>query len=425
MQILVTGLNHRTAALELRERVAFSASQAREAMMELRASEVLREVTILSTCNRSEIYGLAPQPTNAAGRIRRFFSSFHGVEASVLDASLYTWVGTEAARHLFRVGAGLDSLLLGEAEILGQVREAFRQAGELGVTGSTLDRLFQDALAVGRRVRAETEIGLRPTSIALAAVKLIEKIFGRVNDRTVLVLGAGAMAEQTVQHLVDRNVARVLVANRSPDHTLALARRFHGHALLWEDLEKALPEPDIVISSTSATEFVLGPAAVVRAMATRNNRPLFFIDIAVPRNIDPQVEKIYNVYLYNLEHFQQIVEQNKREREREIPRAERLVAEQVEKFLCWQDGQALASTVAALRRKLARTEEQEILRQVYNRMQTLPGAERERAAALTHSLLNEIQCQPTVRFQHLRPVVAELGHIEAVQKLFGLDEEKP
>jgi len=262
MQILVTGLNHRTAALALREQVAFSPAQARQAMQELRAQGVLSEVAILSTCNRSEIYGLAVQATTALPRIKDFFSCFHGLEASVLDGSLYAWVGAEAARHLFRVSAGLDSLLLGEAEILGQVREAFQQAGKLGVTGSTLNRLFQDALAVGRRVRAQTEIGVRPTSVALAAVKLVEKIFGRLTDRTVLILGAGAMAEQTVEHLVDRNVARVLVANRSPDHALALAGRFHGHAILWEDLERALVEPDIAISSTRATEFVLGPAAV-------------------------------------------------------------------------------------------------------------------------------------------------------------------
>lgn len=425
MQILVTGLNHRTATLELRERVAFSPAQARLAMRELCARQVLREVAILSTCNRSEIYGLAAQATAAVPRIKEFFCTFHGVETSVLDGSLYTWMGAEAARHLFRVSAGLDSLLLGEAEILGQVREAFQQAREAAATGSILNRLFQDALAVGRRVRAETEIGVRPTSIALAAVKLVEKIFDQLNGRTVLVLGAGAMAEQTAEHLVERNVARVLVANRSPDHAFALARRFHGHALLWEDLEKALVEPDIVISSTSAAEFVVGPAAVLRAMAARKNQPLFFIDIAVPRNIDPEVEHIYNVYLYNLEHFQQIVEQNKKARAKEIPQAEQLVDEQVEKFLRWQDGQMLDHLVSALRHKLVRMEEKEIFRQVETRAAALPATERERVVALTRSLIHEIRSQPAIRFKQLRPLVATLGHVEGVHKLFALDEEMP
>ena len=425
MEILVTGVNHRTAGLAVRERVAFSASGARQAMQELRAGALLREVTIVSTCNRSEIYGLAARTEDTVPRIVQFFSSFHGVEAAALDGSLYTHAGAEAARHLFRVSAGLDSMLLGEAEILGQVREAFRQAREAGATGPRLHRLFEDALAVGKRVRAETEIGLRPTSMALAAVRLVEKIFASLQGRTVLILGAGAMAEQTVECLVDRAVGRVLVSNRSPERGFELARRFRGYAVPWEDVENALGEADIVISSTSAPDFVLGPAPVERAIAARKNRPLFFIDIAVPRNIDPRVEKIYNVYLYNLEHFQQIVEQNKKEREKEIPRAERLVEEQVEKFLDWQEARALNAAGAALRRKLAATPEEEFHRQMSEHMLALPAPERERVAALVGSLVRQAAGARAPRPDDLRPLLAHLGSLEAVRAFFSLDEELP
>src|SRR5690242_10562060 len=236
MEIVLVGLNHRTAPVEVRERVSFTAEQSRRAAAELRARGILEETLVLSTCNRSEIYGVPPESSHeCAPGLSSFLSEFHAVRPDVLGLSLYHHYDREAVRHLFRVAAGLDSMLLGEAEILGQVREAYRYAHENGATGPVLNRLFQGALEVGKRVRTETELGTRPMSVAAAGVKLAERIFGKLADRSALVLGAGTVSEQVVGQLRDRGIARLFVMNRSLDRADHLAREFSGKVIAWDD----------------------------------------------------------------------------------------------------------------------------------------------------------------------------------------------
>src|SRR5438552_6906273 len=322
MEIVLVGLNHRTAPVEVREKVSFTAEQAQRAAEELRARGILEETLVLSTCNRSEVYGVPPESSHeCAPGLSTFLSEFHSVRADVLGVSLYHHYDQEAVRHLFRVAAGLDSMLLGEAEILGQVREAYRFAHERGATGPVLNRLFQGALEVGKRVRTQTELGTRPMSVASAGVKLAERIFGKLNGHRALVLGAGTISEQVVAHLRDRGVAQLRVMNRSRDRAVDLAKQYDGRVTEWGEWDTALQSPDVVVSSVSADEPVLRRDAVVRARAARGNRALFLMDLGVPRHIAPDVAELYNVYVYNTDDLSKIVQQNRSARESEIPKA--------------------------------------------------------------------------------------------------------
>src|SRR5438128_231088 len=353
MEIVLVGLNHRTAPVEVRERVSFTGEQAQQAAFELRSRGILEETLVLSTCNRSEIYGVPPEDVRkSATTLATYLSSFHAVAPEALSPSLYHHYDREAVRHLFRVSSGLDSMLIGEAEILGQVREAYRVAHEQGRTGPVLNRLFQGALEVGKRVRAETELGTRPMSVASAGVKLAERIFGKLNQRAALVLGAGTIGEQVVSQLRDREVAHLYVMNRSQEKAEQRAREFHGKVIPWGDWEHALQSPDVVVSSVSADEPVLRRDIVERSMAARGNRALFLMDLGVPRNIDPRVAELYNVYVYDTDDLSDIVQQNRNARASEVPRAQGIVDEHVTKFLSWQASVELVGLVDALRKKM-------------------------------------------------------------------------
>src|ERR1700736_3866620 len=323
MEIVLVGLNHRTAPVEVRERVSFTTEQARRAADELRSRGILEETLVLSTCNRSEVYGVPPEALHdSAPGLSSFLSEFHSVRPDVLNGALYHHYDREAVRHLFQVSAGLDSMLLGEAEILGQVREAYRFAHEQGATGPVLNRLFQGALEVGKRVRTETELGTRPMSVAAAGVKLAERIFGKLNERKALVLGAGTISEQVVSYLRDRGIAHLYVMNRSRDRAEALAQQFGGRVVEWGNWESAFSVPDVVISSVSSEEPVLTRKILEGAMAARSNRAFFVMDLGVPRNVDPAAANLYNLYVYNIDDLTEIVEQNRNARESEVPRAE-------------------------------------------------------------------------------------------------------
>src|ERR1700681_615739 len=354
MEIVLIGLNHRTASVDLRERVAFTPEQAREAAEQLRSRGLLEESLVLSTCNRSELYGVPRENAiDSAGAVELFVPSFHQLSLSELNGSLYRHRDSNAVRHLFRVAAGLDSMLLGEAEILGQVRDAYQIALDRGETGPVLNRMFQAALEVGKRVRNETELGTRPVSVAFSGVKLAERIFGKLNNHRALIVGAGATSEQVVRHLSDRGIKQLRVLNRTPEHAVDLAARFGGEVVPWENLSSALEWPDLIVTSVSSSEPILTRAAIERAMAARGNRALLMIDLGVPRNVAADAADLYNTYLYNIDDLTEIVEQNKKTREAEIPRAESIIEEQIEKFLHWQAGVATGTVLGDLRAKLA------------------------------------------------------------------------
>ncbi len=425
MEIVLVGLNHRTAPVEVRERVSFNAEQARRAADELRARGILEETLVLSTCNRSEVYGVPPEASHeCAPGLSSFLSEFHSVRPDVLNGSLYHHYDRHAVRHLFRVSAGLDSMLLGEAEILGQVREAYRSAHEQGATGPVLNRLFQAALEVGKRVRSETELGARPMSVASAGVKLAERIFGKLSERTALVLGAGTISEQVIAQLRDRGIAKLLVMNRSEERAGDLAGQFGGTVLPWGEWDAALQAPDMIVSSVSAEEPVLHREVLERAMAARGNRSLFLMDLGLPRNIEAAAAELYNVYLYNLDDLSDIVQKNRSARESEIPRAEIIVDEHIGKFLSWQASVELVGLVDALRTRL-QEERASFIQARMESMKHLSVSDRERMEALMDELLSKLLLEPAERLRGEKELRRKIQNVEALRDLFLSNREKP
>jgi glutamyl-tRNA reductase len=425
MEIVLVGLNHRTAPVEVRERVSFTTDQARRAASELRSRGILEETLVLSTCNRSEVYGVPPETSHeCAAGLSSFLSEFHAVRLDLLGDSLYHRYDRHAVRHLFRVSAGLDSMLLGEAEILGQVREAYRFAHEQGATGPVLNRMFQAALEVGKRVRSETELGTRPMSVASAGVKLAERIFGKLNGHTALVLGAGLISEQVLAQLRDRGIAHLLVMNRSPERAEKLAIEFRGKVVPWGEWDAALETPDMIVSSVAAEEPILERVVLERAMSARGNRALFLMDLGLPRNIEAAAAELYNVYLYNLDDLGGIVQQSRAVRESEVPRAETIVEEHVGKFLSWQASVELVGLVDELRARL-QDERTAFVRARMESMKHLGEADRQRMEGLMGELLEKLLLEPAERLRGEKELRRKIQNIEALRDLFLSNREKP
>jgi len=419
--IALIGCNHRTASVELRERVAFTPEQAVRAAHELCHMGVIEEAVVVSTCNRSELYGVTSEASESApSAMISYFTDFHKLSPAELNGRLYRHAGPEAVRHLFRVASGIDSMLLGEAEILGQVREAYNRALENGSTGPVLNRLFQGALEVGKRVRAETEIGARPMSVALAGVKLAERVFGELKGHSALIVGAGAVAEQVVEHLRLRGIGELRVVNRSLARAEELARRMGGQAGDWSNFESLLDQPDIIVTSVSGSEHVLTRTLLERAMAARSGRAIFVIDLGVPRNVDPDAEGLYNVYLFNIDHLGEIVEQNKKAREAELPRVETIVDEHVTKFLAWQSSLEAAGLLDAFRARLE-AERRALLAAHFANADGISESERARFEQLTEELIDRIVQVPSQRLRQARKLRRPLEGLAALRDVFGLD----
>ncbi|MGH9683888.1 MAG: glutamyl-tRNA reductase [Candidatus Acidiferrales bacterium] len=425
IRVAVIGCNHRTAPVELRERIVFTPQQALDAADELRRRGILDEAVVLSTCNRSELYGVAGDAVedgSGTTAMEDFFTSFHRIPRTELSGRLYRSVGSDAVRHLFRVAAGLDSMLLGEAEILGQLRTAYGQALDHGSTGPVLNRAFQGALEVGKRVRAETEVGARPMSIALAGVKLAERVFGNLKGHVALCLGAGAVAEQVVDHLRNRGIGSLRVVNRSFDHAAELAGRLGGEAVSWNSLDSLLVQPDIIVTSVGASAPVLTREMLDRAIAARDGRPIFVVDLGVPRNVAPEAAGLYNLYLYNIDDLGEVVEQNKKAREAEIPRVEAIIAEHVAKFEAWRTAIEAASIVDDLRGQFHK-HRVAFLEEKLKDMPEVSREERHRIALITEELIDRVLDEPSNRVRNGGGMRGRLGALEAMRHLFGLEEK--
>ena len=333
MHIAVLGLSHRTAPVELRERLAFEAQELASALQAVRREQQIPECAILSTCNRVELYALLPELDGHVGRLKRFLSDFHDMAVEELSDRLYWYLQPDSVRHLFRVAAGLESMVLGESEILGQVREAYQQAVSCEAAGPVFHRLFQMALRAGKEVRFRTRIGQGAVSVSSVAVELSRRIFQNLATQTILILGAGQMGEATLQSLKGQGAGRILVANRSVDTAQPLARAVGGEVISLNEMEKALIQADIVICSTAAGEYLLTRPQARRIMAARRQRPLFLIDISVPRNLDPAIGGLENVYLYDIDDLEEIASANRRMRLKEVNHCALIIEDQMEKFL--------------------------------------------------------------------------------------------
>ena len=425
MELVLVGLNFRTAPVEVREKVSFSKEQAQRAAEELRTKGILEETLVLSTCNRSEVYGVHPNANReSADALSVYLSGFHAVQPDMLNPSLYHHYDHDVVRHLFRVSAGLESMLLGEAEILGQVREAYLLAHESRATGPVLNRLFQAALEVGKRVRAETELGARPMGIASAGMRLAERIFGKLNDRSALVLGAGTISEQVISQLRDRSIGHLYLTNRSREKAEEFASQYNGKVIEWGHWDMALKLPDVIVCAVAVQDPLLTKAMIERAMSARGNRALFLMDLGMPRNIDPSVGGLYSVYLYSMEDLTEIVEQNRNARQSEVPKAEELVEEHIGKFISWQASVELTGVLDVLRSTL-KERRTAFLQEKLSGVNHFSAQDREQIDGLMDELIERLLVRPAERLRSEKQHRKKIQSVEAIRDLFLSDREKP
>jgi glutamyl-tRNA reductase len=419
-ELLAVGASHKTAPLALRERLALPEGRATRVLEELTDQDAIHEAVAIFTCNRTELHLVAADTVEAESAALAILSRQAGIRPTELLGSIYSLRGLEAVRHLFSVAAGLDSMIVGEAEIQGQVKRAYELALVAGVTGPVSNRLFRDALAAGKRARAETAIGRSQASISSVAVALAAEFLGDLGSRRVLVIGAGENAELAARSLRERGVRTVFVANRRYDRALGLAKRFGGDAVAFDDLPEELERADIVVSSTGAPHQILGREELELVAAQRPGRPLVLIDLAVPRDIDPSVGDCPGVALYDMDDLQRAVARNLSGREAEAERAAVLIEEELERFEGWLRSLDVVPTISALRERADQVIEQ-VLRENESRWESLSPADQERLAAMAQALVNRLLHEPTLRLKGSAGEEASYRYVHALRELFALE----
>jgi glutamyl-tRNA reductase len=416
MTLLLVGISHRVAPVELRERVALTEEEA-AALAEQLAAES-GEAVCLSTCNRTELYLAGEAAPDVAERAVATLAERSGLDESLLRSVLYRLEDEAASIHLFRVAAGLDSMVPGEGEILGQVRDAF----EAGRPGPLLDRLFRQAIHAGKKVRTDTTIGQNPASVPSAAAALVEQVFGELGGCRVLLVGAGKIAELAAQNLAGRGAEIAIVANRSLDKAVELSKQFGGRAVSLEDVSSELAQIDVVLSSTSAPGRVMTREDVAPKLADRKGRPLFFIDIAIPRDLDPAIHELQGCYLYDIDDLESVVAESLAGRRREAARAEEIVVEEAERFRAWQASRDVVPAIASLR-ALAEEIRTTELERARARLEKLTDTERRAVEAVTARIVDKLLHGPTVRMKEAAAGADGAVYADALRHLFGLADD--
>ncbi|WP_199618461.1 glutamyl-tRNA reductase [Paenibacillus alkalitolerans] len=421
MHIVVVGLNYRTAPVEVRERFAIAPERLPQALMELKAVKSVLECVIVGTCNRTEIYAVVDRKKICGQHIRGFIESWFGVARDKFSPYLYTHEDDAAIEHLFRVACGLDSMVIGETQILGQVRDAFLLSQREKTTGMLFNMLFKQAVTMAKRAHSETAIGENAVSVSYAAVELGKRIFGTFAKKNVLIVGAGKMSELTAKHLRSGGAKNIGVVNRTLSRAAELSAKFGGSAHAMEQLPELLAQSDVVISSTGFEGLVLKRRDVEAAMRLRPSRPLFMIDIAVPRDLDPEIHNVPNVYLYDIDDLEGIVEANKELRRQEAAKIEGLIAAELEAFHQWYRTLGVGPVIRALQDKASSIHE-ETLASMRNKLPDLSEREWKVISKLTKSMLNQMMHDPILRVKEMAPERRGDEALEQFIALFGLEE---
>ena len=419
MQLLLVGVSHRTAPIELRERLDFSARGVDRALTALSDTGAHHEAAIVSTCNRVELYVACDDSDAARGAIQHFLAEFHGIPREQLAPHIYSKTGHEAASHLYRVAAGLDSLVMGEPQILGQVKEAYGVASQMGCTGPLLNKLFHSAFAAGKRVRSETALAEGAVSVSYAAVELARKIFGTLKGRTVLVIGAGEMGKLTAVHMQSQGIGRLIITSRTAAHAEALASSIGGSSMPWDALSTSLVEADILITATGASTPIISRAVIARTMKARRSRPLFIIDIAVPRDVEANAGDLEQVFLYNIDDLQAVVQENISKRGTEATDAEKIIGQEVAKFVSWLNSRGAVPTIVALRQRFESVRQSE-LRRLEPKMASLPPEARARVDEITRLIMEKLLINPTEQLKSASDADTVAAYSDALTRLFGL-----
>jgi glutamyl-tRNA reductase len=419
MKLLITGVNHRTAPVEVRERLAFDQNSLPAALEDLK-KRGMAEGMILSTCNRVEIAVTADDRSDPGRSVEDFLRDSRGVEDTSIRPHLYQYEGREAIRHLFRVAASLDSMIVGEPQILGQMKSAYAVAKAEGAVNGFLETVLTRAFGVAKRVRSETEIGQSAVSVSYAAVELARDIFGSLADKRVMVVGAGKMSELAARHLHRSGASRIFVANRTEQRAADLAALFDGKIVPYDRLIASLPAMDIVITSSAAPHYILTKEDVRRVIDARRNRPIFLIDIAVPRNIEPTVNQLDNVFLYDIDDLQQVVANNLRARMAEAQQAEEIVDEEVDRLVSRMKTREVVPTIVTLQEQLEQLRMAEVDR-VRGKLGQLTAQQEEAVEALTRGIINKIAHGPIAELRRHAGKPEGHGVIEIIRRVFRLE----
>jgi glutamyl-tRNA reductase len=421
MEIVVVGVNHKVAPVQVREHLAFTPAQMESALAALR--EKTMEAVLLSTCNRTEIYAVVPSTESGVREVTNFLADFHAVPAERFAPYLFSLSGKEAVEHLFAVASGLDSMILGEPQILGQVREAYLAALAQDTAGTLLSWVFHHAMKVGKQVRTETNISRNAVSVSHAAVELAKGIFGTLADRSVLLVGAGEMGQLAARNLLDNGCAALVVANRTFSKAAELAARFGGTPAEFAQLPELLAQADVVISATGAPNFVITADMVGHALQSRPERPLILIDIAVPRDVDPRVKQFEQAVLHDIDDLQAVCTANLEERRKEVGHAQTIIAAELELFESWWGSLQVVPTIKALRDRAEAIRQME-LQKALPRLGELTDRQRSVLEALTIGIVNKILHQPTVRLKSRGGNGTSANYVQILRDLFALEESK-
>ncbi|HEU0264265.1 MAG TPA: glutamyl-tRNA reductase [Geobacterales bacterium] len=424
MNIIVVGLSHKTAPVEIREKVAFSPNNMERPLQEALSLPDITEAIIVSTCNRVEIYATTRDIAGGMARLKRFLADFHQFPFDKLEDHLYALHGEDAIRHVFRVAASLDSMVVGEPQILGQIKTSYGYAAEFKTSGIILNRFLHKAFSVAKRVRTETKIASSAVSVAFAAVELARKIFGDLGDKTVLLVGAGEMCELAARHFVNNGVRGVMVTNRTHERAVKLAEEFDGKAVAYDDLIDHLHKADIVLSSTGAPHFVIRHQEMEEVMRRRKLRPMFFIDIAVPRDIDPKINDLANVYLYDVDDLQEVVASNLAQRQKEAAKAETIVSQEIGQFYRWLSSLEVTPTIVALRSRFDEVRQAEVAKTV-NGWKGLSSDDIKRLEAMSTAMINKILHTPTSVLKRSNQGGRTDLYLDALRTLFELELGEP
>lgn len=423
MNLIVLGLNHKTAPVEIREKLAFDNQESiREGLKKLTQTEGIKEAVIVSTCNRVEVYVCTNgENEKIIKSLKQFLSEFHSIPVKDFENHLYIYTNKDAVIHLFKVASSLDSMIIGEPQITGQVKDSFEIALSERATSLILNHLMNRALFTAKRVRNETRIGENPVSVSYAAVGLIKKVFDDLSKKSILLVGAGEMAELAMRHLIGSGIKNVYVTNRTYERAKELAKEFNGIAVSFENLKEQIAKSDIVICSTGAPNYVITEQMVKEVMPLRKHKPLFLIDISVPRNIDPLCNELDNVYLYNIDDLQDVVDSNILERKKEAEKALNIVEEETEKFFKWLNSLQSVPVIVSIRNKAEQVRQEE-LEKFKSRFKELPPEVIASVDYLTQSIINKIMHDPTIALKNNCDNKEIL--IFAARRLFGIDSEE-
>jgi len=422
MQIVAVGLSHKTAPVEVRECFSFQQPAFDVGLAELYKKGSVEECLILSTCNRVEVYAVSENPDECAKDIKRFLSEFHKVSEESFSSYSYTLVGHTAVRHLFRVASSLDSMVVGEPQILGQVKESYKTAVVKGTVGLILNRLFHTAFFVAKRVRAETGIGTQAVSVSYVAVELAKRIFDDLSKRTVMVVGAGDMAELAARHLIKAGIRDLLIASRRLENARTLAETLGGKPIRVEEVYYLLKEADIVITATGSSDFIIRPQHVREALKLRRNEPVFMIDIAVPRDIDPRIEEIPNVYLYDIDDLKAVVDENLKTRRKIAEKAEEIVLEGERYFLGWLDTLRVVPTIIELKRRFDEIKAVEV-EKALRRFGSLSDREKKIIESMAAGIIGKILHNPVTNLKKESSTSLGSLYVDAINRLFELGSE--